>query len=112
MLQDVNPVLPSDLDVIHLHKKKKWFMMFVVNRFQRQTHFNRSRPSDFKKAVNEAILADLGFEEGHEAMIGKVHPSMAEVILKVSTPETEEADDDVSTALEPLPLKPQVKVHH
>lgn len=87
-------------------------MMFVINRFQRQTHFNRSRPSDFKKAVNEAILADIGFEEGHEAVIGKVHPSMAEVIPKVSTPDTEEADDDVSTALEPLPLKPQVKVHH
>jgi hypothetical protein len=79
-------------------------------RFQRQTQLNRSRPSDFRQAINEAKLADLGYEEGHEELKGKVHPSVATTKAKNSLPVgSEEWEDDhhsveTNKALpEPLP---------
>ncbi|CAM6047354.1 unnamed protein product [Sphagnum compactum] len=78
-------------------------MMFpfdsYLERFQRQTQLNRSRPSDFRQAINEAKLADLGYEEGHEELKGKVHPSVATTKAKNSLPVgSEEWEDDHHSA--------------
>ncbi|KAH9557627.1 hypothetical protein CY35_07G094200 [Sphagnum magellanicum] len=91
-------------------------MMFPFNsyleRFQQQTRLNRSRPSDFRQAINEAKLADLGFEDGHEDLKGKVHPSFAANKANALPAGHEELLDDVysvdtNKALpDPLPSDP------
>jgi hypothetical protein len=81
-------------------------------RFQQQTRLNRSRPSDFRQAINEAKLADLGFEDGHEDLKGKVHPSFAANKTNALPAGHEELLDDVysvdtNKALpDPLPSDP------
>lgn len=79
-------------------------MIFPFNayleRFQSQTQLNRSRPVDFRQAISEAKLADLGYEEGHDALPGKVHPSMASTVTRSSVLESEEPEDDVSIGFE------------
>ncbi|BBN09671.1 protein MpATX2 [Marchantia polymorpha subsp. ruderalis] len=45
-----------------------------ADKFRTQTNFNKSRPSDFFLACEEATLADAGFEDCH-ATHGKKHPS-------------------------------------
>jgi hypothetical protein len=64
-------------------------------RFQQQTRLNRSRPSHFRQAINEAKLADLGFEDGHEDLKGKVHPSFAANKANALPAGHEELLDDV-----------------
>lgn len=51
-------------------------MLFCETRFQGQTNFNRYRPIDFVVAINEATLAEAGFDECQGGG-GKCHPSVA-----------------------------------
>lgn len=83
-----------------------------IFRFQSQTQLNRSRPVDFRQAISEAKLADLGYEEGHDALPGKVHPSMASTVTRSSVLESEEPEDDVSIGFEKSMQSAPVKVHH
>ena len=82
-----------------------------LSRFQSQTQLNRSRPSDFLQAISEARLADLGYDEGHDAAPGKVHPSMASTVTRSSVLESEDVEDDVSIAVEKVLVKAPMKVH-
>ncbi|XP_024371761.1 histone-lysine N-methyltransferase ATX5 [Physcomitrium patens] len=79
-------------------------MIFPFNpyleKFQSQTLLNKSRPVDFRQAISEAKLADLGYEEGQDALPGKIHPSMALTVTRSSVLESEEAEDDVSFGVE------------
>lgn len=83
-----------------------------LSRFQSQTQLNRSRPSDFIQAISEARLADLGFDEGHDAAPGKVHPSMASTVTRSSVLESEDVEDDVSIGVEKVLPKAPTKVHY
>jgi hypothetical protein len=85
-------------------------LVFSFSRFQSQTQLNRSRPSDFIQAIIEARLADEGYDEGHDAAPGKVHPSMASNATRSSVLESEEAEDDVSIGVEKSLPKAPVKV--
>ena len=81
-----------------------------LSRFQSQTQMNKSRPSDFLQAISEARLADLGYDEGHDAAPGKVHPSMASTVTRSSVLESEDVED-VSIAVEKVLGKAPTKVH-
>lgn len=88
-----------------------------LSRFQSQTQLNRSRPSDFVRAIIEARLADEGYEEGPDSAPGKVHPSMMASCgngngTKSSVMESEEAEDDASYGVEKSLPKAPVKVYH
>jgi hypothetical protein len=83
-----------------------------LSRFQLQTQLNRSRPSDFIQSISEARLADLGFDEGHDAAPGKVHPSMASTVTRSSVLESEDVEDDVSIGVEKVLPKAPMKVPH
>lgn len=85
--------------------------LVCFSRFQTQTQLNRSRPSDFNQAISEARLAELGYDEVHDATPRKVHPSMASAVTRSSVLESEDVEDDVSIEVEKVLPKAPTKVH-
>ncbi|CAM6115249.1 unnamed protein product [Calypogeia fissa] len=79
-------------------------------KFTTQTNFNKSRPIDFRRACEEASLADAGYEDC-QGLIGKQHPSAWEPKPQ-STDITgsNDGEEDVGNNPEVLPVGSQAEV--